>query len=231
MSKARLIFERQWLHASLLAALLAMAILVGNLHGAQTGQKWGGSTPAWFWISIAIAVAHQIFVWFCWRTQLYAHWPTRALGNFAFPLYAVGFSVLGISRWLIVFIVAMSNQNTLPVNQAVLKFFAIVAAIPALYLLYSVIRYFGFKRALGIDHFDAGYRSLPFVRKGIFRFTRNGMYVYGFLLVWIPVLWFASLAALGVALFNHLYVWVHYYSTELPDMKQIYGKARATARS
>ena len=25
------------------------------------------------------------------------------------------------------------------------------------------------------------------------------------------------------------YIWVHYYSTELPDMKRIYGEARATA--
>jgi hypothetical protein len=225
MSKARLIFERQWLHASLLAALLVMSILFGGFHGARTGQIWGVSTPAWYWIAVAIAVAHQIFVWFTWRTQLHASWPTRVLGNLAFPVYAAGFAVLGISRWLIVFIVAMSNQNTLPVNPAVLKFLAVVAAIPALYLLYSVIHYFGLKRALGIDHFDERYRSLPFVRKGIFRFTRNGMYVYGFLLVWIPALWFASMAALGVALFNHLYVWVHYYSTELPDMKRIYGKA------
>ncbi|MGH8650439.1 MAG: hypothetical protein ACREUP_14225 [Burkholderiales bacterium] len=37
-----------------------------------------------------------------------------------------------------------------------------------------------------------------------------------------------SPAALGAALFNHLYIWVHYYSTELPDMKRIYGEARAT---
>ncbi|MCB0167803.1 MAG: hypothetical protein KDI79_26490, partial [Anaerolineae bacterium] len=62
-------------------------------------------------------------------------------------------------------------------------------------------------------------------RKGIFRFTRNGMYTYGFLLLWVPALWYASLAALGVALFNHLYIWVHYYVTELPDIKRIYGSA------
>jgi len=38
-------------------------------------------------------------------------------------------------------------------------------------------------------------------------------------------------AALAVALFNHLYIWVHYYATELPDMARIYGAARATGRS
>ena len=41
--------------------------------------------------------------------------------------------------------------------------------------------------------------------------------------LWVPALWLASMAALCVALFNHLYIWVHYYSTELPDMKRIYG--------
>ncbi len=50
------------------------------------------------------------------------------------------------------------------------------------------------------------------------------MYVFGFFSFWAPGLWFASVAALFVALFNHLYIWVHYYSTELPDMKRIYGE-------
>ena len=64
------------------------------------------------------------------------------------------------------------------------------------------------------------------MRNGIFRLTRNGMYVYGFLLLWASALWFASLAALAVALFNHLYIWVHYFATERPDMVRIYGKSR-----
>ena len=35
-------------------------------------------------------------------------------------------------------------------------------------------------------------------------------------------MWFASVAALAVALFNHLYIWVHYFATERPDMQRIY---------
>jgi protein-S-isoprenylcysteine O-methyltransferase Ste14 len=229
VSQARLIFERQWLHASLLAALLAGLAVVSGSDGVRSGQLWGVTTPVWLWLATAIAVVHQVYVWFCWRTQLHASWLTRTLGTLGFPVYAVGFSVLGISRLVTVFILAVSNQDTLQVNPSVLKLLAIIALIPATYLFYSVKRYFGFKRAFGIDHFDASYRSLPFVRKGIFRFTRNGMYVYGFLLLWVPALWFASLAALSVALFNHLYIWVHYFATELPDMKRIYGQARATA--
>ena len=36
-------------------------------------------------------------------------------------------------------------------------------------------------------------------------------------------LWFASAAGLVAAAFNHLYIWVHYFATERPDMLRIYG--------
>ena len=96
----------------------------------------------------------------------------------------------------------------------------------SLYLLYSIRKYFGFKRAYGIDHFDESYRNLPFVREGIFRFTGNAMYVFGFLVLWIPGLILFSKAALLAALFNHIYIWVHYYYTELPDIRHIYGNGK-----
>jgi len=150
-------------------------------------------------------------------------------GSRGFDVYAVGFSILGIARVAAVLILALSNRDTLHVDLRVLRAVAVIAAIPAAYLFYSVKRYFSFKRAFGIDHFDTAYRSLPFVRKGIFRFTRNGMYVFGFCVLWVPGLWFASAAALFVALFNHLYIWVHYYSTELPDMRRIYGESRVSS--
>lgn len=230
MSRMQRILEKQSLHAGALLALIAGSALAGDLHGMQVGMLWGISTPAWFWIAIALAVMHQVFVWFCWRTQLHGSWITRVLGGLGFPVYAAGFSILGVSRAVAVFVLAISNRDTLPVDLTALRILAIVALIPAVYLFYSVKRHFTFKRAFGIDHFEEGYRSLPFVRKGIFRFTRNGMYVFGFLILWVPALWYASLAALCVALFNHLYIWVHYYSTELPDLKRIYGEARVTAR-
>ena len=64
---------------------------------------------------------------------------------------------------------------------------------------------------------------MPFERRGIFRFSSNAMYVFGFLLLWVPGLWWNSSAALVVALFNHVYIWVHYFATELPDIRRIYG--------
>jgi len=227
MSQTSLIFEKQWLHAVLLAALLAGLAVLANFEPLGRGQLWGIATPIWYWLAIGVAVAHQVYTWFCWRTQLHGSLLTKTLGARAFDLYATGFSILGIARVVLVFTLAISNRDTLHANPRALKLLAVIALVPAVYLFYSVKRYFSFRRAFGIDHFDESFRSAPFVRKGIFRFTSNGMYVYGFLLLWVPGLWFASLAALAVALFNHLYIWVHYFATEQPDIKCIYGQATA----
>ncbi|MCB0182281.1 MAG: hypothetical protein KDI62_28920 [Anaerolineae bacterium] len=225
MSQWSLIFESQGRHALLLAGLLAGMVLAGSLEAVRAGMLWGVGTPVWYWLAVGLAVGHQVYVWFCWRMQLHGGWLTRVLDERGLDIYAIGFSILGIALIVVVFMLAISNRDTLPLSLTLLRILAVAALIPAVYLFYSVKRYFGFKRAFGIDHFDASYRSLPFVRKGIFRFTGNGMYTYGFLLLWVPALWYASLAALWVALFNHLYIWVHYYTTELPDIKRIYGEA------
>jgi hypothetical protein len=49
------------------------------------------------------------------------------------------------------------------------------------------------------------------------------MYKFGFLILWSIALVFLSKAALLAAAFNHLYIWVHFYFTELPDIRRIYG--------
>lgn len=229
MSQMKLIFERQWLHFLLLAALLMAVTLASNLDDMNTGMFLGISTPKWFWLAIALPIAHQIFIWFCWRVQLHGHLLDKFFGKLSYPVYASIFFILGTLRVLSVFALAISNRGTLAANLMTLRIFAIIITIPALYLLYSVIRYFNFKRASGIDHFDESYRSRPLVREGIFRFTRNGMYIFAFLFLWVPALWYASIAALCAALFHHMYIWVHYFATELPDMKRIYGESKINA--
>lgn len=226
MSRTQLILEKQWLHAVLLAALLAGLAWASGHERMQAGMLWGLGTPEWLWLAVALAITHQVYVWFCWRVQLHASLLTRAFGNLGFPLYAVVFSILLVSRVVVVFILAISNRYSLPIDLIFPRILSVIALLPALYLIYSVKRYFTFTRAFGIDHFDARYRSLPFVQQGIFRYTRNGMYTFGMLLFWVPALWYASAAALCMALFNHAYVWVHYYATELPDMKRLYGEQR-----
>ena len=92
--------------------------------------------------------------------------------------------------------------------------------------MYSVRRYFGMVRAAGADHFDARYRAMPLVDEGIFRFTKNGMYVYAFLLFWAIATGFDSMAALAVVAFSHVYIWIHFFATEKPDMNYLYGPGR-----
>lgn len=218
-----LIFERQWLHLLGLAVLLPACVWASQMDAVQAGELWGVSSLTWYWTAIAVAIIHQVYVWFCWRMELHGGLLSKALGNAAFPSYAVGFALLGVTRVIAVFALAVANQESLGPSTLGFKLGAILIALPALYLFYSVKRYFGFRRAFGIDHFDPSTRNTPFVRQGIFRFTSNGMYTFGFLLLWAPALWWASTAALIVALFNHIYIWVHYFATERPDMKRIYG--------
>lgn len=221
----KLVLEKQWIHVLALGVLLIGVVFFSRLDTVRSGSLWSIGTPFWLWTAVGFAVLHQVYVWFCWRIELHGHLLTSLLGDRAFPVYAFGFALIGFLRTAAVLLLAMANRNTIPASLVSLRVLGFLLLLPSLYLFYSVARFFTFRRALGIDHFDESCRIAPFVREGIFRFTPNGMYVYGFLLLWAVALWYASLAALVAALFNHIYIFVHYYSTELPDMKRIYGKS------
>jgi len=45
----------------------------------------------------------------------------------------------------------------------------------------------------------------------------------GLFLLYVPGIMLESKAAVLIAIFNHIFIWSHYYFTELPDMKKIYG--------
>ncbi len=209
----------------LLALLLAAAAWVGRGEGFRQGSYLGISTATWFWWSVAFPVIHQMWVLVCWRLELHHQWLSRNLGEWGFRIYGAGFVLLSAARIYTMIAVSIANQGTLQVSQQLLNVIALMVAIPAIYLFYSVARYFSSRRALGIDHFDPSYRDKPFVREGIFRFTRNGMYTFGVAAVWLPGLLCASQAGLLAAAFSHLYIWVHYFCTELPDMRRIYREA------
>ncbi len=190
------------------------------------GSLWGIGTWTWFWVAVEIPIAHQLYVWFFWRTELHHGLITRVFGGAGFAIYALGFTIFLVGRGVAIIALAAASHDTIYIAPALLKLLkplAIVLLIPTLYLAYSVVRYFGIFRAFGADHFDEAYRSKPMVREGIFRLTPNAMYTFGFLAVWIPGLWFASRPAIIAALFSHLYIWVHYFTTEIPDMRRIYA--------
>ena len=204
--------------------ILVLTLCVTSKPEVLSGTFWGTSTPIWFWVAIATPVIHQIYVWLIWRLELYRGTFTKRYGlQRAFNLYAAGFSLLFAGRLITIIVLANSNTNTLHIKPLFAYGLAALITPPVVYLFYSVKKYFTLQRAFGIDHFDKAYRE-PFEKKGIFKYSNNGMYVFGLMALYLPGLLLLSQAAIWAALFNHAYIWVHYYFTERPDMLEIYGE-------
>ncbi len=188
------------------------------------GSLFELSTYAWLWIAVLTPIVHQIYVFLAWRFELYTNVFTKKCGlEKAFKSYSIGFAILFVFRLISIIFLAYSNENSLKVDPMYTYAIAAIITPFVIYLFYSVKKYFTIQRAYGIDHFDKEY-NVPYVKKGIFKYTNNGMYVFGLAILYLPGLLLLSKAAILVALFNHAYIWVHYYTTEQPDMKFIYGK-------
>jgi len=224
MKQTRKIFEYQiWHLISLIVIIFTLNLYLVSNPDVLNGTLWGITTKAWFWLAIAIPVIHQVYVWLIWRLELYQSTFTKRYGLArSFSIYSTGFSILFVSRLITIIILAYSNKNTLHLNPVLTYALALLITPLVIYLFYSVKKYFTLERAYGIDHFDK-YYSEPYVKKGIFKYTDNGMYVFGLMILYLPGLLLLSEAALLAALFNHVYIWVHYYFTERPDMLEIYG--------
>jgi hypothetical protein len=208
------IWVGQSLHLSCLIALLTVVWLVW--------QTLGEPFSVTFWIAVAIPVLHQVFVWLAWRFELLSSATSRAIG---FRGYVTCFFLLFGARFISLLTLAWMDRGALELQ--VIPRIVVTAILAALgiYAMYSAIRFFDLARAAGADHFHSRYRSLPLVNEGIFRFTSNGMYIYAFLLFWAIAIGFNSSATLGVAAFSHAYIWVHFFSTEKPDMDFLYASA------
>lgn len=189
-----------------------------------SGNLFGIPTLMWGLLAILVPVVHHFYVWITWRMEIHHQFLTKRLGDRAFFVYEIGFFILFFGRIILIFFVALSNASTLNVQLIVRLIIIAIMAAPMGYTFYSVLRYFGMHRAAGADHFLPEYRNKPFVKKGIYKYTSNAMYKYAMLVVWIPGLLFGSVTALLIALFNHLYVWVHYFTLERPDFAIIYNK-------
>ncbi|MCK5051041.1 MAG: hypothetical protein KAS53_04840 [Candidatus Cloacimonetes bacterium] len=219
------IFEKQLWHLISLAILVyGVKILINN--STLDGEFWGITTKMWLICSVGIAIVHQFYVLIIWRLELYYSHISRIFGKAGFYIYSVGFSIMFVPRLLFIIALGISSRNSISLDPIISYSLAILLSMIVIYLLYSVLRYFGFERAYGIDHFDRSFGDKPFVKQGIFRFSNNAMYKFGLLILWIPGLLLFSKPALIAALFQHIYIWVHYYCTELPDIKYIYGKSK-----
>ncbi|WP_242204289.1 phosphatidylethanolamine N-methyltransferase family protein [Aestuariivivens insulae] len=223
----KLLRQQHW-HLVTLVTLLGLLYWYTTTHASMTvGRLWGVSTPKWLVFTSSIPIIHQVYVLLCWRSELYYRGLSKVLGKHSFRLYKLGFAILIILRPFSIVVLAFSNRNTVDIDINTSYVLSGLLTIPVLYLFYSVKTYFGFDRAVGIDHFYPDrYKHKSFVKQGIFKYTSNSMYIFGFLILWIPGLLLQSEAAIILALFNHIYIWAHYYFTELPDIKMIYGEIK-----
>ena len=216
------ILEKQIWHLAYVVISIILFTVILPLGNFLDGELFGKPTLFWVITAICMDISHHVYVLFCWRIQLKYQWFTKKIGQKGFKLYVLGFFILFFARIISVFLAGYSNLNSLNVQPIILYIIAGLISVPMIYSFYSVGRYFGMYRAAGADHFDPSYKNKPFVKQGIYKYTNNAMYKFALLIIWIPGLIFASESALLLALFNHIHVWVHYYTLELPDMQKIY---------
>jgi hypothetical protein len=191
---------------------------VADPGGTRLG--WPGQT--WMAAAVAVPVVHQLVVAVGWRAELFDRWFTRHFGDRALLVFGALFFPLFLLRPVVVLGVALADRGSLWTPGTASFAAAAVLAAPALWTFVSVIRYFGIRRALGVDHFDPGFDE-PLVRSGAFAVVPNAMYVLGFLALWAIAIAAGSRAGLAAAGFQHAFIWAHYWAIERPDMQAIYG--------
>lgn len=216
-------FYRQIWH---MISLLVLVLVAWHYAAPVLGNGFwlGIRDVTWFWMAIGVPITHQVMVWIVFRLQLGWGTLSRTFGKYDLLVWAVIFLPLLIARIIVLVGLARANSNTLGLSHNIAYPIAIVLMIPAVYTLWSVFRYFGVIRAIGADHFRISYRNMSLVKEGIFKWNSNAMYAFAFFILWSIALFHGSQAALAGALFQHAYIWVHYFCTEKPDMRIIYDK-------
>ncbi|MBN2724405.1 MAG: hypothetical protein JXR95_10075 [Deltaproteobacteria bacterium] len=192
---------------------LSFLIIIITISWTVSGQN----SPLEFWSAVSVVVVHQFYVWVWWRRKL------NNMKALPFGIYHSGFMILFLSRFISLFLLSDSTRGTLHLPTTAVYILSVLLFTPSFFAMYSVVRYFGLKRATGADHYFEKYRMIPHENRGIFRFTSNGMYVYAFLMFWGIALSLNSLEGLIVAAFSHAYIWVHFILLEKPDMNYLYG--------
>ena len=211
--------QPQHLAIALLMTLGAFSLL----RDSPGASLFGLSAVFWAKLSIFLALAHQIIVALVFRLQLHRNWLTERFGERDMRVWAMISLPLLLARPLALILVAWADTALITGFETIEVLIGLALLALASWALHSTIVYFTLPRAMGGDHFRDDYAEMPLVTKGIFEFTQNGMYGVAFLGLWAIAFLFGSWNALIVALFQHAYIWVHFYCTEKPDMEWIYG--------
>lgn len=184
---------------------------------------WGLSARELILLSWNFAALHQGWIAFFWRTELYLGKIGAWFGAAGFKIFRVGFVAFALCRLLLLIPVSMATAGIASIPRALSVGLIVVTTPFILWGLYSVFVYFGATRAFGADHFDPAYRDGTLEQRGIFKYIPNSMYTVVLLLLYHPGLLWDSWPGLITAAAHHALVWTHYFCTEKPDMKEIYG--------
>ena len=216
-NKLSFFFKHQIWHLGGIAVLFYLSAQIVNFQN-NTNTFIGIDANTWFIFSMSIPLAHQAYVWICWRSELCWKIISNSIG---FKGYTIGFFILFLARLSSIGL-CIVDYGSLFKPGLLAWIVSLIIFIPAIYTFYSVEKYFGLKRATGADHFDSKYRDIPFERRGVFKWTPNAMYVFA---IGIP---FAFAVATGsqsmfvVAIYTYISIWLHYFCTEKEDFKVIY---------
>jgi hypothetical protein len=223
-------FRRQGLHLLWLLVLCAGLWLASFLPGFRISHAWNVTVGQAAVVSVALGVLHHLWILVFWRLELRSGAISGKLGGAGFPIFSIGFVILISARFASVVYLALLNGGTLAL--ALFARLLLVGIIGALNVwgMYSVLRYFGIRRAFGLDHFDRSIARKGLVRAGAYRHMNNVMYLIILPAFCVPGLLWDSLASTLMGVFHWLFVWAHYYCTELPDMTEIYGRPESAGQ-
>lgn len=213
--------QPQHLGFAVLLAAGAISLLVSP---PDAPHLLGLSSTGWAKLSIALAVIHQVTVALVFRLQLHRNLLSRWLGDRDMVVWRAIFMPLLVARPLSLIMTGWADATAITGYRPPETLIGAMLLALSIWAMHSVIVHFTIRRALGGDHFREEIAALPFVTKGVFKYTSNGMYGVAFLGLWSIALLFGSWNALVLALFQHCYIWVHMYCTEAPDLRWIYGK-------
>lgn len=217
------LFKRQGYH---IAAYIVLGIILYFLTVALSDSDnsiWGISVFTWVLISWICAGFMQFWVVIFWRLEYFTGKISKLMGKAGFVIFRIGFIISGLIRLSIVIPVSRATAHTVSIPLYITVPLIAITAPFIVWGLFSVLVYFGITRAFGADHFDSTYRNGTLELRGIYKYIPNSMYTVILLVLYFPGLIFQSLLGLVLALVHHLFVWVHYFCTERPDLIEIYG--------
>ena len=182
----KILYKQIWHLLSLFILLLGVNFFIKYNENVFYGSLWKIDSQSWLYLTIFFAIAHQTYVLICWRYELFYKGLSKIFAKNAFKVYKIGFTILILLRPILIIILSISNAMTINIGDNLSYLICLILLIPGIYGQYSVFKYFGINKAFGYDHFaPEKFKDVPFVRKGIFKYTSNGMYKFVFLLLWI----------------------------------------------